>query len=152
LWPSSAKKTVESLPNPAMQHRLPPLKLPQGVRRRVYAEQQEVYAMPPDDASGRAVARSKLLEYYEAIARASQSMLDAARASDWNEVGRLEQRCRTLIDALNEASVTAPLQPTDNRRRMELLQRILADDAEIRDHSDPWLKQLERLITSPGRR
>lgn len=136
-----------------MQHLLGPLDSFQGVRRRVYVERDEVYEMPPDDAGGRGGARSNLLEYYEAIARASQSMLDAARASDWNEVGRLEQRCRTLIEALNEASVMAPLQPTDNRRRMELLQRILADDAAIRDHADPWLKQLERLISSPhGRR
>jgi flagellar protein FliT len=150
---SSAKKTVESPPNPAMQHGPAPLDFRQGALRRVYAEPQETYKMPPDDASGRDVARSRPLEYYEAIARASQSMLDAARGSDWNEVERLEQRCRTLIEALNEASLRAPLRPNDNRRRMELLQRILADDAQIRDCTDPWLKQLERLISSPrGRR
>ena len=109
--------------------------------------------MPPDDARGRAHARPQLIEHYEAIARASQSMLDAARAADWNEVGRLEEHCRTLIDALNEASSSAALRPMENRRRMELLQRILADDAEIRDRSDPWLKQLELLLTSrPARR
>ena len=109
--------------------------------------------MPPDDARGRPDARSQLIERYEAIARASQSMLDAARASDWNEVGRLEEHCRALIDALKQTSAMASLKPTDNRRRMELLQRILADDAEIRDRSDPWLKQLEHLLSSrPGRR
>jgi flagellar protein FliT len=119
----------------------------------VYIEQQEVSEMPPDDARGRPGARSQQIEHYEAIARASQSMLEAARSSDWDEVGRLEEHCRALIDALNEASQTAALRPTDNRRRMELLQRILADDAEIRDRSDPWLKQLEHLLSSrPARR
>ena len=109
--------------------------------------------MPPDDARGRPHARPQLIEHYEAIARASQSMLDAARAADWNEVGRLEDHCRALIDALNEASSAASLPPTENRRRMELLQRILADDAEIRDRSDPWLKHLEHLISArPPRR
>ena len=109
--------------------------------------------MPPDDTRGREHARSQLIERYESIARASQLMLDAARASDWNEVGRLEEHCRALIEALNEASALASLKPIDNRRRMELLQRILADDAEIRDRSDPWLKQLEYLLSSrPARR
>ncbi len=108
--------------------------------------------MPPDDARGSGTARSQLLEHYEAIARASQLMLDAARQADWDEVGRVEGRCRRLISALNAASANSPLRPLDNRRRMELLQRILADDAEIRDRTDPWLKQLERLISSPPAR
>lgn len=108
--------------------------------------------MPPDDGHGASVARSQLLEHYEAIARASQRMLEAARASDWEEVARQEDRCRTLISALKAASTQMPLRPTDNRRRMDLLRRILADDAEIRGRSDPWLKQLERLISSPQSR
>lgn len=108
--------------------------------------------MPPDDGRGAAVVRSQLLEHYEAIARASQRMLDAARVSDWDEVGRQEDRCRTLIAALKAAAPSAALPPAENRRRMDLLRRILADDAEIRGRSDPWLKQLERLISSPRAR
>jgi flagellar protein FliT len=105
--------------------------------------------MPPDDGRETAIARSQLLDHYEAIARASQRMLEAAKESDWDEVTRQEERCRTLVAALKAASLEAPLPPADNRRRMELLRRILADDAEIRGRADPWLKQLERLISSP---
>ena len=105
--------------------------------------------MPPDEGRGTAIARSQLLDHYEAIARASQRMLEAAQASDWDEVTRQEDRCRTLVAALTAATLAAPQRPADNRRRMELLRRILADDAEIRGRSDPWLKQLERLISSP---
>jgi flagellar protein FliT len=105
--------------------------------------------MPLDDGRGTAIARSQLLDHYEAIARSSQRMLEAAKESDWEEVTRQEERCRMLIAALKAASVEAPLRPADNRRRMELLRRILADDAEIRGRADPWLKQLERLLASP---
>lgn len=118
----------------------------------MYIEDQEIQQMPPDDARGPMTPRSQLLEHYEAIARASQSMLDAARQADWNEVGRMEERCRKLIAVLNAASAQSSLRPLDNRRRMELLQRILADDAEIRDRTDPWLKQLELLISTRPRR
>lgn len=111
-----------------------------------------MHEMPPDDGREAAVARSQILEHYEAIARASQRMLDAARASDWAEVGRQEERCRMLIAALKAAAVRTTLPPAENRRRIELLRRILTDDAEIRGRSEPWLKQLERLISSPRAR
>ena len=108
--------------------------------------------MPPDDGRGTAIARSQLLDHYEAIARASQRMLEAAKQSDWDEVARQEERCRTLVAALKASATGLPLRPADNRRRMDLLRRILADDAEIRGRTDPWLKQLERLISSPHAR
>ena len=108
--------------------------------------------MPPDDARGNAITRSQLLDHDEAISVASQRMLEAARHSDWDEVARQEERCRTLIAALKAAALETPLRPVDNRRRVDLLRRILADDAEIRGRSDPWLKQLERLISSPHSR
>lgn len=99
---------------------------------------------------GAAITRSQLLDHYEQIAQASQLMLDAARNSDWDEVARQEERCRALVASLKAASVASPLlRPQDNRRRMELLRRMLAADAEIRGRSEPWLRQLEQLISSP---
>jgi flagellar protein FliT len=99
---------------------------------------------------GAAITRSQLLDHYEQIAQASQLMLDAARNSDWDEVERQEGRCRALVASLKAASAASPLlRPQDNRRRMELLRRMLAADAEIRGRSEPWLRQLEQLISSP---
>jgi flagellar protein FliT len=102
--------------------------------------------MPPDVARGIGVERSQLLQHYEAIAAASSAMLEAARAEDWDEVTRLEDRCRTLIAALKAAAADTPLSRKDNERRMDLLRKILADDAEIRGRAEPWLEQLEYLV------
>ena len=104
----------------------------------------------PRERRGAAITRSQLLDHYEQIAQASQSMLDAARNSDWDEVERQEERCRALVASLKAASIASPLlRPQDNRRRMELLRRMLAADAEIRGRSEPWLRQLEQLISPP---
>jgi len=104
----------------------------------------------PRERRGAAITRSQLLDHYEQIAQASQSMLDAARNSDWDEVERQEERCKALVASLKAASAASPLlRPQDNRRRMELLRRMLAADAEIRGRSEPWLRQLERLISPP---
>ncbi|MCS6945807.1 MAG: flagellar protein FliT [Sutterellaceae bacterium] len=85
---------------------------------------------------------------YEAIARASRQMLAAARADDWAQVQRLEEQCRDLIVTLKQAARGSRLSVAEQRRRIELLRGILADDAEIRRRAEPWLQQLERLLTA----
>jgi flagellar protein FliT len=87
-----------------------------------------------------------VIEHYEAIAAASRRMLDAARAADWDEVGREEERCRVLIGRLKRAQPDGGVDSGVRRVRFALLRAILADDAEIRELSEPWLKQLEVLL------
>lgn len=104
---------------------------------------------PPDDGrlfSARAVGAPRLIQRYEAIAQASRRMLTAARDENWDEVARLEGRCRELIAELKAAGRTERLGCAEQRRRIELLRGILADDAEIRARAEPWLCQLERMI------
>ncbi|MCS7100064.1 MAG: flagellar protein FliT [Burkholderiaceae bacterium] len=89
-----------------------------------------------------------MIACYEAIARASREMLAAARRDDWAQVRRLEEHCRELIAALKQAARGSRLSVAEQRRRIELLRGILADDAEIRRRAEPWLQQLERLLTA----
>lgn len=111
--------------------------------------------MPPDDgrfhkarlASPRG---SQLIAHYEAIAQTSHAMLAAAQADDWDEVRELEDRCRALIAELRLAARTTDLGVPEQRRRIELLRAILANDAEVRKRSEPWLRQLEKML-QPGR-
>lgn len=96
-------------------------------------------------------ARSNLLQHYEAIAQASCAMLAAARAEDWIEVERLEERCAALITILKAAAERpgSPLSAQDDERRMYLLRQILADDALIRGQSEPWLDPIAPYIMTP---
>jgi hypothetical protein len=95
-------------------------------------------------------ARSNLLLHYEAIARASCAMLEAARADDWIEVTRQEERCGALIAILKAAAERPePLSAVDDERRMFLLRQILADDALIRGHAEPWLEPIVPFISTP---
>jgi flagellar protein FliT len=101
--------------------------------------------MPPDHGMGANTERWSLIEHYEAIAAASRRMLDAARRGDWDQVGREEDRCRTLISGLKRADA-AGYASIGRRQRLAVLRTVLADDAEIRELSEPWLKQLEALL------
>jgi flagellar protein FliT len=101
--------------------------------------------MPPDDGYNANTERWSMIQHYESIAAASRRMLDAAREGDWDEVSLLEDRCRTLISRLKRAHVCGD-QPMGQRQRLALMRAMLADDAEIRELSEPWLKQLQALL------
>jgi flagellar protein FliT len=106
--------------------------------------------VPPDDGAFGAHPVLRLIDRYESIAQASRAMLAAAQRDDWDEIGRLEARCRALIADLHQAARVEQLALPEQRRRVALLRSILADDAQIRARSEPWLQQLERLLAPPA--
>lgn len=108
--------------------------------------------VPPEGGAPGSFASPRLIDRYEWIAHASHAMLAAAKRDDWDEVGRLEARCRALIADLHAAARVERLDVPEQRRRVALLRRILADDAQIRVRSEPWLQQIEQLLSPPGAR
>ena len=89
---------------------------------------------------------TSVLNYYEAIERASADMLDAARAGDWDQVVKLEGACVLLISQLKAAAREVPLGQDEARVKSRIMQRILVNDAEVRNLAEPWLPDLHRLM------
>lgn len=87
-----------------------------------------------------------LLHYYEAIERASQDMLEAARSGDWDHVVKLEGACAVLISQLKHAASEKPLPSNAAQLKSRIMQRILMNDAEIRQLAEPWLEQLDDIL------
>jgi flagellar protein FliT len=100
----------------------------------------------PDDGRQAAQQKRSLIGHYEAIAQASHAMLAAARTDDWERVSALESDCRALIARLQADAAHTRLGADEQHRRVQLLREILADDAEIRARSEPWLRELEALF------
>jgi len=92
----------------------------------------------------------ELMNYYEAIERASADMLAAARTGDWDQVVKLEGACVLLISQLKNAARTAALDADTAKAKSRIMQRILVNDAEIRHLAEPWLQDLEDTLA--GRR
>lgn len=86
-----------------------------------------------------------LLSYYEAIEQASQDMLEAARCGDWDTVVRLEGACAVLIAQLKHAASEHPLPPEEMALKGRIMQRILRNDAEIRNLAEPWINDISRM-------
>jgi len=87
-----------------------------------------------------------LLDYYKAIERTSQQMLVAAHAEDWDQVVRLEGACAVLIAQLRYKSRDTDLAPDERKEKVQIMQRILRTDAEIRCLAEPWLNDLAQLF------
>ena len=91
-------------------------------------------------------SRHDVMDCYEKIAPLTGRMLELARAGDWEGLKMLEQQFRFCVERLKEIELAAPLEPSQLVRKHNLLSRILADDAEIRDIVTPELAQLSSLL------
>jgi len=89
---------------------------------------------------------SNLLTCYEAIERASQDMLEAARNGNWDSVVKLEGACALLISQLKHAASSRSLDSTEKQLKSRIMQRILVNDAEVRVLAEPWLEGLDELL------
>lgn len=99
--------------------------------------------LPPTDP--RDAMNTALLQYYQAIEKASQDMLAAARGGNWDEVLKLEGACALLISQLKSAA-GQPLAADELQFKSRIMQRILVNDAEIRQLAEPWLDDLDALL------
>jgi flagellar protein FliT len=88
-----------------------------------------------------------ILDTYGSIAVKSGEMLDAAKSSDWVRLIALEQDCRALAETLRRVDKEATHPDVAYlQRKAELIQKILADDAEIRKFTEPWMNQLAAYL------
>jgi flagellar protein FliT len=91
--------------------------------------------------------QTSLLGCYEAIADRTRRMLDAARAADWSTFDRSERECREWMDRVEQlGDPDALLDLPGRRQRMEILSRVLRDDAALRDLLHPCLGKVDRCF------
>jgi len=87
------------------------------------------------------------MQHYASIADASGRMLDAAKRNDWDAVVAEEQRCRDLIGKLQSGG-DKPLSADGLQQKQQIIRKVLADDAQIRNLAEPWLQHLESVLSA----
>lgn len=91
---------------------------------------------------------SQFLETYETIALITGQMLDAARSGNWENLVALEQDCRRHVEKLTALETMPHLTGPDLEHKIELIHKVLADDAEIRKLTEPWMAKLQQFLGS----
>jgi flagellar protein FliT len=85
------------------------------------------------------------MQCYESIAELSAQMLDAARERQWDELVLMQQQCAQTVDRLRK-SPEPQYDASQLRRKFDILRKVLAEDAEVRALTEPWLAELDNIL------
>ena len=91
----------------------------------------------------------EIIDIYEAILTITGRMLKAAQSADWERLITLEHECRGLTKKLMISDENKILSSDLRQRKQEIIQQILADDAKIRTLTQPWMAQLQNILSNP---
>lgn len=83
-----------------------------------------------------------LIDFYRSIEDGSVKMLQAARHEDWEQVARFECVCAVLISQLRVRGKSEQLESDQQQEKARIMQRILINDAQIRNLVEPKLESL----------
>jgi flagellar protein FliT len=90
----------------------------------------------------------EVLDVYGSISMKTTEMLDSAKQGDWDRLVALEQEYGALVARLKVTDTGAIANADFARRKIALIRKVLADDAEIRRYTEPWMNQLDAYLGS----
>ncbi|MBI5659689.1 MAG: flagellar protein FliT [Nitrosomonadales bacterium] len=92
----------------------------------------------------------QVIESYESLASIMGKMREAAAQGEWDRLVELEKQCGLRVEAMKARNEAAAPDENTRLRKVALIRKILADDAEIRNYTEPWMAQLQRILRSAG--
>lgn len=75
-------------------------------------------------------------------------MREAAVQGEWDRLVDLERQCSQRVESMKALDANTPLDENTRQRKVALIRKILADDAEVRNRTEPWMAQLQRIMQS----
>jgi flagellar protein FliT len=96
------------------------------------------------------VASEAVVAAYADVLALTERMLESARANDWDGLVRLEQERDRQVALLRQQDADPGRDPRLRARKRELIETILARDAEIRALTEDWMHELREILESAG--
>jgi flagellar protein FliT len=90
----------------------------------------------------------EIVAVYEEISDITSKMLDAAKNSDWDRLTLLEAQCSSRVEILRKDEGRPVLDAGSRQTKVRLINKILADDREIRNLTEPWMQRLTAMMNS----
>lgn len=92
----------------------------------------------------------EIISIYEVVSEITDQMLVAAKSQDWERFSSLEVNCAKHIQTLRQEESPTPLPLQSKEKKVRLIQKILADDREIREITEPWMAHLSAMMRNTG--
>lgn len=89
-----------------------------------------------------------VIENYEHLSSLTAQMRVAATQGQWDYLVELEKQCSQRVASMKTQDAATPLDEDTRLRKVALIRKILADDADIRNRTEPWMAQLQRIMQS----
>ena len=90
----------------------------------------------------------QVISNYESLSVLTSQMREAAVLGEWDKLFDLEHQCSQHVATMKPEDAVTTLDETSRLRKVQLLKKILADDAEIRNRTEGWMEQLKRIMQS----
>lgn len=100
--------------------------------------------MPKHEHAGAA----QVIANYEQLATLTEEMRKAAAQEEWERLIEIERQCSMLVSEMKSVDAEVKLDKAAQQHKFELINKILADEAVIRNHTQTWMDQLKSLIQS----
>lgn len=91
-----------------------------------------------------------VIENYDLLSSIMGQMRVAATQGEWDRLVELEDQCSKHVEIMKARDATTQIDESTRLRKVALIRKILADDADIRNHVEPWMAQLQRIIKNVG--
>ncbi|MDD2721916.1 MAG: flagellar protein FliT [Gallionella sp.] len=89
-----------------------------------------------------------VLTHYESLSGLTAQMRTAAQSGEWDTLIGLEQQCSRHVEQMRAVTTNISLDESSRQRKIQLIKKILADDAAIRNQTESWMGQLQRIMQS----
>lgn len=85
---------------------------------------------------------------YELLSSLAGKMREAAEHGEWEQLIAIEQQCSELVVTIKALDAEVRLDDTERQYKRQLIQKILADHAEIQNLTQTWMEELQQSIQS----
>jgi len=91
---------------------------------------------------------AQVIAGYESLSALTGQMREAAVRGEWNQLISIEHQCSELIATMKPLDAEVMLDEAARQHKIQLINKVLADDAEIRNHIQIWMSQLQLSMQS----
>jgi len=90
----------------------------------------------------------QVIANYESLSVLTGQMSEAARQGEWDRLIDLEQQCSHQVSSMKPIDAAVALDEPARQQKIRLIKDILSHDAEIRNRTQTWMVQLQRILQS----
>jgi len=94
------------------------------------------------------MSAAQVIANYELLSALTVQMRNAAQQGAWDQLISIESQRTALLADMKPVDAVVKLDETAQRRKVQLIEKILADDAQTRNYTQVWMSQLQLNIDS----